>query len=283
MLLTMRIQGAMGSALLHGLLDSCTSESPDFSFVACTKTSKSAVRLAESLNQQKVPVRVAYNEPVRLAKDAEVIVLGFKPYMTKEVFDIPGFLDLLEGKLVISLLAALTCVDLRNLVLSHDDTADKKRNIHFARAIPTMACRRRQSMSVLEISSPALSPEHSKILEWMFERVGKIQYLPPNLMNIGSMLATASLAAISIPVEGLMDGAVAEGLRRSDAKDLVVQGLRGLVAMLENGEHPANLREVISSPRGGTIQSLITIERAGVRGVFADAVINGSRQFSKPM
>lgn len=221
--------GAMGSALLQGLLESSPCKPSkdgkgpmvfDHPFIACTKTAKSATLLAESFSQYNAQVRVVHGNAVQTAKEVDVVILGFKPFMVREVFAVPGFLDALEGKLVVSMLAGLTCSELQGLVRSQDGTTDDARTIHFARALPTIACRHRQSMTILESSTPALSAEHTRTLETLFGSVGNVQYLAPHLINIGCMLATASLATLSVPVEGLLDGAVAEGLRRSEARDI---------------------------------------------------------------
>ncbi|KAJ3955699.1 hypothetical protein N0V92_007781 [Colletotrichum tropicale] len=279
--------GSMGSALLRGLLDSCAlpnSEVPkpdEFRFIACTKTSRSAGMLSEALGEDAGRVKVIHGESVKAAEEAGIVILGFKPYMAAGVFDTPGFLDALEGKLVVSMLAGLTVKELNELALSNDVEKKSKRCIHFTRALPTVACRYRQSMTVLEVPDN-LPDQETNVLESIFARVGKSRVLAPDLINIGSMLVAASIATISVPLDGLLDGAVAEGLKRSEARDLVIQGLQDLVAMLENGEQTASMREAISSPKGGTIQSLITVEKAGTRGTFAEAVINGHRQISKP-
>ncbi|KAK1845131.1 pyrroline-5-carboxylate reductase [Colletotrichum chrysophilum] len=279
--------GSMGSALLRGLLDSCVSPNsevpkPDgFRFIACTKTSRSAGMFSEALGEDAGRVKVIHGEPVKAAEEAGIVILGFKPYMAAGVFETPGFLDALEGKLVVSMLAGLTVKELNELALSNDVEKESKRCIHFTRALPTVACRYRQSMTVLEVPDN-LPDQETNVLESIFARVGKSRVLPPDLINIGSMLVAASIATISVPLDGLLDGAVAGGLKRSEARELVIQGLQDLVTVLENGEQTASVREAISSPRGGTIQSLITVEKAGTRGTFAEAVINGHRQISKP-
>ena len=96
-------------------------------------------------------------------------------------------------------------------------------------------------------------------------------------MCLGSVLGGAALAIMTVPIEGILDGCVAEGLRRPEAMELVLQGIKGLSAALESGIHPAVLRESISSPRGCTIQSLLSLERAGSRADYADAIIQGTQ------
>ena len=115
----------------------------------------------------------------------------------------------------------------------------------------------------------------------MFKQVGEIKYLQQDLMDLGSVLVGAALAGLTVPIEGLLDGCVAEGMKRPDAMEMLLKGVRGLSAALEAGIHPAELRESISSPRGCTIQALLELERAGSRAHYADAIIKGTQHLKK--
>ncbi|KAJ5893814.1 hypothetical protein N7495_005505 [Penicillium taxi] len=90
------------------------------------------------------------------------------------------------------------------------------------KGMPNMGAQFRQSMTVLETPFVSLSAENA---EWVFGQVGA--------------------------VKGCWTGVV-EGLKRADAMEVLLQGIRGLSAALEAGIHPAALRESISSPRGCT-------------------------------
>lgn len=83
---------------------------------------------------------------------------------------------------------------------------------------------------------------------------------------------------MTVAVDGLLDGAVAEGMKRSEAMELVAGMLRGCAELLGNGGHPAVLREEIASPKGTTIRGLMELERGGVRGAFGRAVIEASER-----
>lgn len=176
---------------------------------------------------------------------------------------------------MISLLAGIDAGETRQLILDGDK--EEKKGPYVAKAIPNVAARYRQSITILEQPIPVLPPKETNLLEWLFTQVGGIKYLTPQLVNVGTVLTTACLATLAIPLEGLLDGSVAQGLRRQDAMELVAQGVSGLATMLANGTHPAIMRESISSPRGCTSQTLLTVERASTRGVFAQALIDGTQ------
>lgn len=102
------------------------------------------------------------------------------------------------------------------------------------------------------------------------------------LVDVGSVLVTTCLATLSVPLEGLLDGSVIEGLRRSEALEPTVQGIISLGTMLQNGHRPATLREGIPSPRGATIQTLLAVEKKGTRAVFTDAFLSGKDHLKGP-
>jgi pyrroline-5-carboxylate reductase len=75
-------------------------------------------------------------------------------------------------------------------------------------------------------------------------------------------------------VEALSDGGVKAGLPRPLALALAVETLAGTAALLEQtGEHPAQIKDRVSSPGGTTIAGLAVLEQRGVRGAIIDAVV----------
>ena len=293
----------MGGAILHGVLDAAFSSSkknadsakstPVSKFIACTKTAASAERLRASIPAEQQPhVEVVSSQgvPVEVMKTADIIVLGFKPFMADDVLRAAGVQDALAGKLVISLLAGQTPQNLTRMVregmhaagpFTFGPTPSSVERPIIVKAIPNMGAQFRQSVTIIETPEFPI-PEHmTEVVEWMFKQVGEIKYLPQSQMDVGSVLVGAALAAMTVPIEGILDGCVAEGLKRPDAMEMMLGGLRGLSAALESGIHPAVLRESISSPRGCTIQALLTLEKAGSRSHYAEAIINGTQHLKK--
>lgn len=91
-------------------------------------------------------------------------------------------------------------------------------------------------------------------------------------------MAGASGALLSIAFDGMLDGAVKEGLKRADAKKILTQALFSLATLLESGEHPAVLREKFSSPKGTTIDGLVSLEEDRARWAFGRAVVAATRR-----
>lgn len=216
-------------------------------------------------------------------QQADIILLACKPYMAEEILGQDGVRGALAGKFVISVLAGKTTDDLEGYIYNSkiSGLGDKERKPYIVRTQPNVAASLHKSMTIIENPEPPLPETWESVLCWIFECIGKTKFLPADLFNVGTMLVGASMGILSIPVEGMLDGGVKEGLRRAEGLELMAEAMSGLAGLLKSGVHPAVLREQISSPRGCTIQALLRLEREGTRGTFSQAVIDGVEHLHK--
>lgn len=280
--------GNMGSSLLRGLLDAVSpkevqngSTDKAVRFIACTNSEESARALETSFIGHGCSLSIRYRQNIEVIKEADVIVLGFKPYLAKKILDDPGVRRNVSGKLVVSLLAGLSAQDIRNCILDCEGMSGSS-EFWVAKAIPNLAARYRLSMTIIEQPPTQFPSRHLDFLNWMFGLVGKIKFLNDSLVDVGSVLVTTCLASLTVPLDGILDGAVVEGFKRQDALDLAAQSVVCLGSLLSHGTHPAPLREQISSPKGCTIQSLVAVERGGARATFTNALLQGTEHLRKP-
>src|SRR5699024_503227 len=83
-------------------------------------------------------------------------------------------------------------------------------------------------------------------------------------------------------IEAMIEGGVLLGLPRDTARELVVQTVYGAATLVkESGEHPALLRERVSSPGGTTIAALRELDDRGVRAAFLAAMEAAARRSSE--
>ncbi|KAL5000652.1 hypothetical protein BDV10DRAFT_31292 [Aspergillus recurvatus] len=272
--------GNMGSAILSGILDaSATIASPFSRIIACTKTQSSADRLSTRYKNHASPLKLDFlaSQNTAAAKQADVIILGCKPYLVDAVLAEEGLADALAGKLVISIIAGKT-IDVLSEGISKaqaESNSVPSKEAVVVRAIPNVAASVRESMTVIELPAPSPSDDQKDLITWVFSQIGQTRFLGSDLFDCGTMLM-ASIATVSVAVDGILDGCVAEGMKRAEASEMTAQCLLGLARLLKEGHHPAVLRESISSPRGCTIQGLLAVERGGVRSAFAESVIGGT-------
>lgn len=270
--------GSMGSAILSGLIEASKhSDAPIGNLKACVRSQQSAKRLSEKFGSD---VEVSYGNWVDVARDADVILLGTKPYALRDVLGVEGMGEALRGKLVLSILAGIKPGQILN-TLYERGFPDETPPCWVVQATLNLAARLGHSMTVLNEDARELPEEELRITEWVFSQIGELSYLPHTFMPAAATFAAVP-AIISLAVDGLLDGAVAQGVQRGVAKDIVAQNLLGLAKLLQAGDHPAQLREATSSPRGLTIQALLHLEREKVRASFADAFINAA-EYGKTM
>lgn len=112
--------------------------------------------------------------------------------------------------------------------------------------------------------------------EWtqrLLSGVGLSVRVSESLLDVVTGLSGSGPAYVFLIIEALADGAVKNGLPRAEALQLAAQTVMGAAAlMLESGEHPAVLKEMVTSPGGTTIAGLAVLERQAVRGALIDAV-----------
>lgn len=103
--------------------------------------------------------------------------------------------------------------------------------------------------------------------------VGIAVEVPERLMDAVTGLSGSGPAYVYLIIEALSDGGVKAGLPRVDAARLAAQTVLGAATMvLETGEHPGVLKDMVTSPGGTTITGVAELERRGLRSALIDAV-----------
>lgn len=210
-------------------------------------------------------------ENLRGVQDADVVILACKPQLLRTVLAEPGLAAALEGKLLISILAGVPVSQIIDTLLSIDPT--RSQNVYnVVRAMPNCAALIRESMTVIATSTPPLPIHFSELVDWIFTRIGRIVHLPPVAMDASTALCGSGPAFFALVLEAIGDGAVAMGLPRAEAQLMAAQTMKGCAELVLSGEHPAMVREKVSTPGGCTIGGLMVLEEGKVRGTVARGV-----------
>ena len=114
-------------------------------------------------------------------------------------------------------------------------------------------------------------------VDWLlelFRKMAVVIEIDESLMNSVTALSGSGPGFVYTVIEALADGGVRIGFRKDQALALAAQTVLGAAKMvLETGEHPAKLRDMVTSPGGTTIAGLHAMEKGGVRGALIDAVV----------
>lgn len=92
-------------------------------------------------------------------------------------------------------------------------------------------------------------------------------------MDTVTAISGSSPAYVFMLIEAMADGAVAEGMQRADAYRFAAQAVLGSAKMvLETGKHPGELKDMVCSPGGTTIEAVQALEDGGLRSAVIEAV-----------
>lgn len=108
----------------------------------------------------------------------------------------------------------------------------------------------------------------------LFSCCGKVEQVPEHLMDVVTAVSGSSPAYVFMFIEAMADAAVADGMPRAQAYQFAAQAVLGSAKMvLETGKHPGELKDMVCSPGGTTIEAVRVLEEKGMRS----AVIEGMK------
>ena len=167
---------------------------------------------------------------------------------------------------IVSIVAGLTLRDLSEL------TGTRR----IVRVMPNTPCLVGRGVSVVCHLPDIPAADLGRVLE-LLAAVGKVHEADESLMDAVTGLSGSGPGFVALLVEALADGGVKAGLPRSLALALATETLSGTAALLDQtGEHPAQIKDRVSSPGGTTIAGLAVLEQRGVRGALIDAVVTAA-------
>ena len=198
---------------------------------------------------------------------APVVLLAVKPQQLEQAAQAQRG-SAVPGGLLISVLAGVTLERLERLFPEWQ----------CVRAVPNTPSLVRAGLTGLAFGA-SVSAEQRAWVEQVFALVGEVHELPESQLDAFLALTSSGPAFVAVMAEGLADGAVAAGLPRALAHRLAQRTLAGTAALLEARQlHPAELKDMVSSPGGTTIAGLRAMEQAGVRSALLEAVVAAAQR-----
>ncbi len=249
--------GKMGEAILGGLL-AAQSITPT-QLYAITRRSERASALQDSYAISAATTAAALLEP------ADTVLLCVKPQNALAL--LTEHRERLEGKLLISICAGLK---IRALQEALPQT-------RIIRAMPNTPSLIREGMSV--ISASATSTESDMDLaEEIFSAVGRCRRLEEKHLDAVTGLSGSGPAFVCVVLEAMADGGVMMGLPRDVAVELAAQTMQGAAKLvLASHQHPASLKDQVTTPAGCTIAGLLMMEDGKIRSTLARTIQEATR------
>jgi pyrroline-5-carboxylate reductase len=197
-----------------------------------------------------------------IAQFAQVLILAVKPAQVAEVLqEIKPAVA--PGHLLISIAAGVPLAKLEDLL---------GKSTRIIRAMPNTPALVGASATAYALGHAATA-EDATLAQKIFAAVGIAFPVKETLLDAVTGLSGSGPAYLYLVIEALSDGGVAAGLPRDIATKLAAQTVLGSAKMvLETGQHPGALKDMVTSPGGTTIEGLHELEKGSVRGTFMSAV-----------
>ena len=199
------------------------------------------------------------------AEGADVVMVVVKPWLVETVLnEIKDVLDLSKQLLVV-IAAGVSAAKIRSVL------ADKQADgFPLFLVIPNIAIAELASMTF--IVPDKATREQTETVKRIFDLMGETLITDEKHLAAGTTLASCGIAYAMRYVRASAEGGVELGFKADEAKNIVMQTMKGAVTLLQSsGMHPEQAIDLVTTPGGVTIKGLNEMEHAG----FTSAVIRG--------
>ena len=246
--------GAMGEAMIGGLLNSHL-VAPG-AIVACDPRQGRAEEL-----QTRYGIRGS-GENSAAVRDARIVILSVKPQVLRAIFrELRGGIH--PDALVLSIVAGARL----------ESITQGLRHPAVVRSMPNTPAQVGEGMTVWT-ATPEVTPLQCQQAQAILQALGKeLRVAEEVFLDMATAISGTGPAYVFLLMEALIDAAVHLGFSRDDARTLVVQTVRGTAIFAErSSSHPAEMRNLVTSPGGTSAHALYQLEKGGFRSVLSKAV-----------
>ena len=238
--------GNMGTAMVSGILKKGLLNKDEI--IVSNLTEAGAARSREKLG---VVVTMDNRE---VAAKSRILFLAVKPQFYEEV--IKEIRDLLTEDQILVGIAPETCA----------------RSMKIVRLMPNTPAQVGEGMTSVCINEKVTEEDARQIRE-LTDSFGRTEFIPERLMDAAGAVSGSSPAYVFMFIEAMADAAVAQGMPRKQAYAFAAQAVLGSAKMvLETGMHPGELKDMVCSPAGTTIEGVRMLEKAGMRSAVFEAL-----------
>lgn len=246
--------GNMASAMIAGMLEKGIARPEDM-------IGSDKFKAAREAANERFEIRVTEDNK-EVAKVADILILAVKPQMLSEVTaEIPDSIK--DDTLVISIIAGRTLGQLSEAI---------GKPVKIVRCMPNTPAMVGAGCSGVCRNELVTEDEMQKCLS-LLSSFGIAEEVPEKLMDAVVGVSGSSPAYVFMFIEAMADGAVKAGMPRAQAYRFAAQAVMGSAKlMLETGKHPGELKDMVCSPAGTTIEAVQVLEEMGFRSAVMDAV-----------
>lgn len=247
--------GNMGCAMAKGIIDSDKCDKANMIFSA--KSEKSRESKSEFLGIK------ASADNKEVARFADILFLAVKPQFYQEVIEeIKDSVN--ESQIIISIAPGKT--------LDWFDEAFGKK-LKVIRTMPNTPSMVKEGMMGM-CANDLVTADELDLVRDICNGFSETEVVTEHLMDVVTAVSGSSPAYVFMFIEAMADAAVAGGMPRAQAYKFAAQAVLGSAKMvLETGKHPGELKDMVCSPAGTTIQAVRVLEDKGLRSAVIEAMM----------
>lgn len=243
--------GRLGEALLSGLLTSGWTDV----VVTCRRTERTAEL------RERYAADATTTNPDAVA-GAALVVIAVKPQDIEALLAEIGPL-LVPAQTVLSVAAAIPTAFIEQRIAG---------GVPVVRAMPNSPSVVHEGIAAICAGAHA-DDERLALAEEVLARLGRVVRVPESAMDAVTALSGSGPAYFALLAEAMIEAGILLAVPRETSTALVVQTMLGTAKQLrDQGIHPVELRESVTSPGGTTISAIRELEQAGVRAAFLNAI-----------
>lgn len=244
--------GNMAKAMINGMLASGQTAKEEMMASAKTEATRQKIR-------EQIGILAAENNR-EVAEFADIVFLAVKPQYFEEV--LAQIRPSVRQQIFVSLAPGKT------LAWLEERLGDGAKIIRTMPNTPAMVG---AGMTAV-CKNEAVTQEEADRVCRLCDSFGKTEMVPESLIDVVVGVSGSSPAYVFMFLEAMADAAVADGMPRAQAYKFAAQAVMGSARlMLETGEHPGVLKDMVCSPAGTTIEAVRVLEEKGLRSAVIEA------------
>ncbi|MGL5755906.1 MAG: pyrroline-5-carboxylate reductase [Paraclostridium sp.] len=258
--------GNMAKAMIGGIVKSGLVEGS-----SVYASDLNTMALESVKDEYKINVTTDSKEVV---KNSDIVIVAVKPNIYDLVLE--GVKELIDNnKIIVTIAAGKTIASVEQVI-----GKDKK----VIRTMPNTPALVNEGMSAL-CKNKNITDEELTMVKNIFSSFGKAEVVNEYLIDAVIGASGSAPAYVFMFIEAMADAAVVAGMPRNQAYTFAAQAVMGSAKMvLETGKHPGELKDMVCSPGGTTIEAVKTLEAEGFRSAIIKAIgdcIEKSKEMSK--
>ncbi|MGO0884777.1 pyrroline-5-carboxylate reductase [Clostridioides difficile] len=246
--------GNMASAMIGGIVNSKLVEPNMVTASAYTQGTLDKIRANFGINTTK--------DSKEVTRNSDIVIVAVKPDIYDDILEeIKDFVD--DSKIIVTIAAGKSIKDIEQII---------GENKKIVRTMPNTPALVNEAMSSISINKNIKDEDLEAVVE-VFSSFGNTEVVPEYLIEAVIGASGSAPAYVFLFIEAIADAAVIAGMPRQQAYKFASQAVMGSAKMvLETGKHPGELKDMVCSPGGTTIEAVKVLEEEGFRASVIKAI-----------